>query len=285
MESDFGNLDGFVDAIADRVLGKLTGRPNRGPTGEPAPQLPDLSGGQEEIPSLVVRPRLRVQGLELTQSTQYYGTGYGPQNSVPIVALKPLVVRADPYVTAGLFEGDTLSGKTVTGELVLFRWGKEVFRTGPTRSAGARVGPQKWLDRALWDKENTFHFTSGKGAVELVTVKWNPTLNFRVPAWYVRAGQTTAVVRVWLTSGEGGTRTASESFQVIPVNAPKLALVRVNWKNTATNAVTSPTDAELLGLCALAARMLPFPVLRDDDPRCRADQDRRLFWPAAERRR
>ena len=259
METDFNNLEGFVDAIADRVLGKLTGRPNRGPTGEPLPQLPDLPPGQEEIPSLVVRPRLRLQGLELTQSTQFYGTGYGAENSVPIVALKPLVVRAYPYVTAGLFEGDTLSGKTVTGELVLFRWGKEVFRTGPTRSAGSRVGPQKRLDRTLWDNETTYHVTSGKLATELVTVAWNPTLNFRVPAWYVRAGQTTAMVRVWLTSGEGGTQTASESFQVISVNAPKLALVRVNWKNTATNAITSPTDAELLGLCALATRMLPFP--------------------------
>ena len=56
MESDSGNLEGFVDAIADRVLGRLTGRPNRGPTGEPASQLPDLSEGQEEIPSLVVVP-------------------------------------------------------------------------------------------------------------------------------------------------------------------------------------------------------------------------------------
>ena len=259
MERDFDNLEGLVDAIADRVLGKLTGRPNQGPTGEPLPQFPNLPGGREEIPPLVVRPRLRLQGLELTQSTQYYGTGYGAHNSVPIVALKPLVVRAYPYVTPGLFEGDTLSGKTVTGELVLFRWGKEVFRTGPTRAAGSRVGPQTRLDRSLWDTEATYHVTSGKLATELVTVAWNPPLNFIVPAWYVRAGQTAAVVRVWLTSGEGGTQTASESFQVIPVNAPKLALVRVNWRNTATNAITSPTDAELLGLSALATRMLPFP--------------------------
>ena len=250
MENEFGNLEGFIDAVADRVLGRLTGRPSRGPTGEPLPQLGNLPGGQQEIPSLVVRPRLRMQGLELTQSTQFYGTGYGDVNSVPIVALKPLVVRAYPYVTPGLFEGDTLSGKTVTGELVLFRWGKEVFRTGPTRAAGARVGPQTRLDRTLWDREATYHVTSGKLATELVTVAWNPTLNFSVPAWYVRAGQTTAVVRVWLTSGEGGIQTASESFQVISVNAPKLALMRVTWRNTATNPVTSPTDAELLGLSA-----------------------------------
>jgi len=259
MASNFENLEGFVDAIADRVLTKLNDRPNQSPTGEPILQLPDLPWGPKDVPPLLPHPKLHVQGLELTQSTQHYGTGYGPDNSVPIVALKSLVVRAYPFVTAGLLEGDTLSGKTVTGELVLFHWGKEVFRTGPTRAAGARVGPVTRLDRDLWDVESTLHFTSGKLAVELVTVAWNPTLNFVVPAWYVRSGQTTAVVRLWLTSGEGGIATASESFQVMTVNPPKLALVRVNWKNTANNVVTSPSDADLLGLWALAARMLPFP--------------------------
>ena len=117
-------------------------------------------------------------------------------------------------------------------------------RRGSTATFGTRKPPPCHIRQA---------------GVELVSVAWNPTLNFRVPAWYVRAGQTTAVVRLWLTSGEGGTATASESFQVIPVNAPKVALVRVNWKNTATNTVTSPSDSDLLGLCALAARMLPFP--------------------------
>ena len=254
-----GNLEGLVDAIADRVLGKLVGRPIEGPTGDPVSPLPDLPWGREDSAPLAVHPRLRVQGLEVTQSTQYYGTGYGPENSVPIVALKPLVVRAYPYVTAGLLVGDTLSGKTVTGELVLFRSGKEVFRGGPTRAAGARVGAVTRLDRSLWDRERTVHVTSGKLGVELVSVTWNPTLNFTVPAWYVRTGQHTAVVRLWLTSGEGGTVTASENFQVIPVNAPKVALVRVNWKNPSNDTVTSPSDSDLLGLCALATRMLPFP--------------------------
>lgn len=261
MPRDFGDLEGFVDAVADRVLGKLNVRLNQGPTGEPLPQLPNLPGRKDVLPR-VVHPKLHAKGLELTQSIQYFGTGYGPDNSVPIVALKPLVVRAYPYVSAGLLEGDTLSGKTVTGELVLFRWGKEVYRTGPTRLAGAAVGAERRLDRDLWDKESTLHFSSGGSgeiAAELVSITWNPTLNFKVPAWYVRAGQTTAVVRLWLTSGEGGIVTVSESFQVIAVNVPKLALVRVNWKNTVTNDVTSPSDSDLLGLWALAARMLPFP--------------------------
>jgi len=42
MASNFENLEGFVDAIADRVLTKLNDRPNQSPTGEPILQLPDL---------------------------------------------------------------------------------------------------------------------------------------------------------------------------------------------------------------------------------------------------
>ncbi len=257
MTGDFGNLDALIDAIADRVVGRLKG-PTLGPTGEPVPGLPGLPGQRDDVPSLF-HPKLHVQGLELTQSIQYYGTGYGAENSVPIVALKPLVVRAYPYVTAGVLQGDALSGKTVTGELVLFRGNKEVYRTSPTRVAGARVGPESRLDRDLWDQETTLYVNSGKLGIQLTTVEWNPTLNFVVPAYYVRAGHTTAFVRLWLTSGEGGVARVSEHFHVISVNAPKIALVRVNWKNSATNTVTSPTNAELLGLSALATRMLPFP--------------------------
>src|SRR6187397_1692702 len=106
MPNGFEDLDGLVDAIADRVLRKLTGRLNLDPTGEPLPQLPELPPGREVLSPLVVRAKLHVQGLELTQSTQYYGTGYGATNSVPIVALKPLLVRAYSYVSAGLLEGD-----------------------------------------------------------------------------------------------------------------------------------------------------------------------------------
>jgi hypothetical protein len=87
MANDLGNLDALVDAIAERVLARLTGRPARGPSGEPVPQLPDLPGGMMDDLPFVIHPRLRVQGLELTQSVQYYGTGYGAENSVPIVAL------------------------------------------------------------------------------------------------------------------------------------------------------------------------------------------------------
>lgn len=262
MENKFANgqdLEGLVDAVVNRVINKLTGRLNLGPTGEPFPQLPELPPGPEYTGPIIVHPKLRLDGIELTQSIQYYGTGYGAENSVPIVALKPLVVRAYPYVTPGMLEGDTLSGKTVTGELILYRGNKEVYRTGPTRPAGSRVGPAKQLDRTLWDTETTVYFSTGGLGSKLEMVSWNPTLNFVVPAWFVRAGNATAVVRLWLTSGEGGIATRSENFQVIAVNAPKIALLRVNWKNPSTNAVTSPSDADMLGLVGLATRMLPFP--------------------------
>ena len=257
------NLEGFIDAIVDRVLARMGSAPIQGPLGEPSPeQLPDLPPGQRGVPPFLTHPKLHSKGLEVTQSIQYYGTGYGPDNSVPIVALKPLVVRAYPYVTPGLLEGDTLSGKTVTGELVLFRWGKEVYRSGPTRATGARVGPMARLDRELWDRELTIPVKSGNLSVALEMIRFNPTVNFIVPAWYLRSGQTTVTVRLWLTSGGGGTVTSSESFQVIPIEVPKLALVRVNWKNPTTNVVTSPSNADLLGLTGLATRMLPFPYFK-----------------------
>src|SRR6187455_1987432 len=220
------NLEGFIDAIVDRVLARMGSAPIQSPLGEPSPeQLPDLPPGQRGVPPFLPHPKLHSKGLEVTQSIQYYGTGYGPDNSVPIVALKPLVVRAYPYVTPGLLEGDTLSDKIVTGELVLFRWGKEVYRSGPTRATGARVGPVARLDRELWDREFTIPVKSGNLSVALEMIRFNPTVNFIVPAWYLRSGQTTVTVRLWLTSGEGGTVASSESFQVIPIEAPKLALV------------------------------------------------------------
>jgi hypothetical protein len=71
------------------------------------------------LPSLRPPTRLANQGLELTQSVQHYGRGYGAENSVPLVALKPMVPRAYTYVQPGLLAVDGLSGQRITGELVL----------------------------------------------------------------------------------------------------------------------------------------------------------------------
>ena len=50
------------------------------------------------------------------------------------------------------------------------------------------------IDRDLWDEETTLYDRPEAGC-QTVSIKWNPTLNFLVPAWHVRAGQTTAVVQ------------------------------------------------------------------------------------------
>lgn len=57
-----------------------------------------------------------MQGLELTQSIQHYGTGHGFEDSAPLVALKPMAVRAHPYVQPGLLSVDSLSGQWITGD-------------------------------------------------------------------------------------------------------------------------------------------------------------------------
>ena len=100
-------------------------------------------------------------GLELTQSIQYngaVGVSYGDDNSIPLVALKPLVVRAYAYVQPGIAEPDTLTGARVTGELVLSVGDRVVYRTGPTRAgAGIAVSVTRRYERLA-----VRHFVSGQ---------------------------------------------------------------------------------------------------------------------------
>jgi hypothetical protein len=94
-------LHALADAIAIRLLRASPaayGPMPQGPGGGPRPQLPEIPFPPEELPELLPRTKLVIQGLELTQSIQHYGTGHGAENSVPLVALKPMVVRAYPYV-------------------------------------------------------------------------------------------------------------------------------------------------------------------------------------------
>jgi hypothetical protein len=103
------------------------------PGGGPRPQLPEIPFPPEELPELLPRTKLVIQGLELTQSIQHYGTGHGAENSVPLVALKPMVVRAYSYVQPGLLSADSLSGQRITGELILTQASTESI--GPDRPA------------------------------------------------------------------------------------------------------------------------------------------------------
>lgn len=263
---DGPSLDALVEAIMLRLL-------QRGPAGGPVPQLPptqrwpqlpQLPPNLEDFPGVKLTSRLAIDGLEFTQAIQHYGTGYGVDNSVPLVALKPMVVRVYPVVERGLFGGDTLSGERVTGELVLSQWGREVYRTGPTRAEGARVGARRDLRRERWDSEDEGFFfggTTGPGGVSmaagpLARFTHNAPLNFRVPAWYLRSGRATVTVRLHSASGVGAAH--SEDITLLDVPAPKVCVVRVNWVDAAGTTV-SPSDADMLGTMRLAERMLPFP--------------------------
>lgn len=263
---DGSSFDALVEAIVQRLL-------QRDPGGEPVPrfpptqrwpQLPQLPPNLEDFPGVKLTSRLVLDGLEFTQATQHYGTGYGVDNSVPLVALKPMVVRAYPVVERGLLGGDTLSGERVTGELVLSQWGREVYRTGPTRADGARVGVRRDLRRERWDSEDEGFFfgsVTGPGGVSmpagpLARFTRNAPLNFRVPAWYLRKGPATVTVRLQVATGAVAVR--SEDITLLDVPAPKVCVVRVNWVD-GMGTTFSPTDADMLGTMRLAERMLPFP--------------------------
>lgn len=251
------NLDALADAIALRLA---RGMPMPGEPMPGLPQFPDWPPGQIE-PDLARRTRLAIDGIELIQVTQHFQSAHGADNSVPLVALKPLVVRAYPAVRRGVYGGDALTGQRVTGELVLSQWRREIYRSGPTRSDGARLGVAEHVWRELWDEELTAFLGGGpsggfSGAVSLEALLRNPPLNFRVPAWVLRPGRMTATVRLSTASGYSAVR--SEDFTVINVRAPKLAIVAVDWVDGAGN-VTAPSDADMLGTLRLAERMLPFP--------------------------
>lgn len=257
----------MIDAIAAGLMARLDiPGPDKGPgpfgPEGPGGQRPALPPGLEQLPDLFPRTRLAIQGMELTQATQHYGTGHGDQNGVPLVALKPLVARVYPYVRQGLFADDALSGQAVTGELVVYRNGREVYRTGPTRTAGSRVGAAGSLDRTLLDREMTVHASTGGPIPVLTRIEYNSPLNFVVPGWYLRAGRTTFAARLWLVSiGSAGTSASvSETLPVHDVGSPRIALVRVNWRDAAGN-VSAPSDADMLATMRLAERMMPFPYL------------------------
>lgn len=131
MPNDFNGseFDALVSAIAAKLASRSPASPGTSaafiptPDGTPLPQIPWDPPAQLPDP-LIPKRRLGLLGVELTQSTQHQSAGahrgsYGDDNSVPLVALKSLIVRAYPYVRPGYALPDTLSGARVTGELVL----------------------------------------------------------------------------------------------------------------------------------------------------------------------
>lgn len=256
-----------LDALADAIAARLSGRIPFGPTGDPDPRLPPGWESRPQIDDplrdLRVGASVGIAGLEFTQSIQYNGSAgpsYGRDNAVPLVAYKTMVARVYPFVRRGMLAADTLTGQRVTGELTLSIGNRAIYKTGPTRVDGARLGSTSNLDRGLWDRDYTFSGGGPSQAMEAPIVV-NCPLNFVVPAYYCKPGRIHATVRLWpIADGSMSVRSASttEYLQFIDVPAPKVALVRVNWVDSAGN-VNRPTDRAMLDTLGLAGRMLPFP--------------------------
>ncbi|GAC1323101.1 MAG: hypothetical protein NVSMB2_20640 [Chloroflexota bacterium] len=257
-------LDGLVNAVTERVLQSLASGGQATSVTPDAGRLPQgyTSGGVfADIP---LHDELAIAGVELTQSTQYNSSvsgGYGPENGVPLVALKTLVARAYPVVRQGVLTHG-LAGLRVTGELTVSVGDRVLYRTGPTRSHGARLGSPRELDRTLWDQELTFPVASGAGVLQehkLQTL--DCSLNFIVPAYYCPAGRVVVSVAIWPILADGG-RGASSAWwsrvDFVDVAAPRLCLVRVNWTDSAGNTSTPPAK-NMLNTLSLAMRMMPFP--------------------------
>ena len=262
------DLDALTTAVAQRLAGQIPGLSF--PT---APRQPDL-----ELPpvlwdplnqrpdDLFPRRRLVIAGVELTQSIQYngaVGASYGTDNSIPLSALKTLAVRVYPAVRPGLASPDALTGDRITGEILLSVGDNVVYRTGPTRPAGVRVGAVADLSRELWDQEITATLPGRNGLASVQLIRVNCSINFLVPAWYCRRGRFYLTVRLWRVGSDvfgapHDTASKAQYLEFIDVRPPKVALVRINWTDSAGN-VSKLTDATMLGTTRLAERMLPFP--------------------------
>ena len=261
---DVPSLDALADAVAARLAGRRPPGPY-GPTGEPDLELPPgwRPPGEWTGPHLSTAARLRIAGIEYTQSVQHSGAvppSYDADNAVPLVAYKPLVVRVYPEALPPAIGTDNLTGERITGELTLSIGDRVILRTGPTRAAGCRVGPVSAIDRMLWDREFAFPAGDGRFApVELAMV--NCPLNFIVPAMGSRPGRIYVTIQVWPVaagrlSSQRATKTGYLSF--LRVGPPKVCLVRVNWTD-ANGMRWSPSDTDMLATTTLAERMLPFP--------------------------
>lgn len=262
---DSPEFDALVSAIAAKLASKTPANPGTDaafmptPDGTPLPQIPWDPPAQLPDP-LIPKRRLGLLGVELTQSTQHQTAGehrgsYGDDNSVPLVALKSMVVRVYPYVRPGIASPDTLSGSRVTGELVLSIGNQVVYRTSPTSSQGVRVGRSEDIFRDLWDTE--FVATTGD-RLAMKLREYNCPLNFYVPAYFCRKGRMHLSVHIWRANASSDSVSHTEYIDFLDVAAPKLALVRVNWDD-GTGTITRPTDASMLATFGQAQRMLPFP--------------------------
>ncbi len=264
MGMDNAGLDALVDALTERLSARL----QIGPAGERDPRLPTTWDPPQRYDGPVfdrfTRARIGIAGMEFTQSTQHNGSAgpsYGRDNAVSLVAFKTMIARVYPVVQRAFLGNDALSGQRVTGELTLSVGDQVVFRTGPTRIDGVRLGSAAEIDRGSWDSEFTIAGGGGPSAFVQSTITVNCPLNFIVPAYYCRVGRIHAAVRLWpVADGPMSSVSArrTEYLQFLDVPAPKIALVRVNWVDSA-GTVNRPTDAQMLGTLGVAGRMLPFP--------------------------
>ncbi len=239
-----------LDTLATRIASKL---------GVPVPGL----GADRPLVDIRSTTALLVASVEYTQSIQFNGTagqGYGPNNSVRLVAYKSMVARAYPLVQRGTFGSDTLTGQRVTGELTLSIGDRVIYSTGPTRSEGARIGAAAHLDRGSWDREVTIYGKRDKISLGR-PIAVNCPLNFLIPAYCCQPGRMYATVHLWpVNDGPASPHAcqSSEYLNFISVQPPKVCLVRISWQDGQGN-VTRPTDVEMLTTVADAGRMLPFP--------------------------
>lgn len=189
---------------------------------------------------------LQIDGVELTQSIQYYaleGSGAGSNNAVPLVAIKPLLLRT-------YLRWLPKESATVDGRVQLMEFNPNTLRYDILRRP---LAPEATL---AMDGE------SSSTRREL-----NRTLNFLVPAAECH-GRLQAVITAWVPGhGDDAAWRSVDYRQEFEFNTRRTPIVhcfRVAVTRTIPGAPTpmllgAPSEAQCRRTMDLAARMLPLP--------------------------
>lgn len=235
-------LKGLIDTVAVKLAGCLGTESNppppsggSQPPGDPQPptgRQPPTSPQPPAQPPSTPNPALRIAGLEYTQAVQYFrfnnqGSGYAPDNSVPLVANKPLILRV--YVDRRGSAGGTITGKVSYAP-----------SGGDSRDLAPLNGP-----------------IPGRPASQIDRGKAKDTLNFRVPPEHC-VGSVTFTVSIFDPANTADFGTPAN----VTLRFERVAEMRIHALLVRYRGGSAPSQSDLIKSLAWTARTYPIPGIK-----------------------
>lgn len=190
---------------------------------------------------------LKITGIEVTQSTQYFsveGSGAGAANSVPLIAYKPLLARV-------YLQSLWTDGMSITGRILVMVFNRNTLKYDILRRG---VEPMQTVSMA------------GSSASRRRAL--NETLNFLIPAADCY-GRLQLSAQAWVAGHYGEPIYSADNWERIEFNTRRTPIIhcfRMRVSRTVPGTTTptqlaAPSDADCRRTIDLARRLLPVPDL------------------------